>query len=257
MVLAFWWWQPDTVGTNMVAQTDSPTTFESVFAWAIKHKQKLLIGSIAAVAVVLVVGVYFLHKGRSRELAEAELSKLRPTISAQGEITPVPASALLNVADNYPKTPAGARARLLAAAALFNEGKFAEAKAQFDKFLRDYPRSPFRADALYGSASCLAAQGKPTEAIALYRQIIDRYPGNPVVGRAKFALGRLLVGQNQIEQAKKLFDEVARIEGSSLLAYQAEIELEQLNKREPASVSSTEPAAQPAQQSTPSGNSAN
>jgi len=241
----------------MVAQTDSPTTLELVFAWAIKHKQKLLIGAIAVVAVAIVVGVYFWHRTRSRELAEAELSKLRPTISAQGEITPVPASALVKVADDYPNTPAGARARLLAAGALFNEGKFAEAKAQFDKFLRDYPRSPFRPDALYGSASCIAAQGKSTEAIALYREIIDRYPGNPVVARAKLALGRSLVRQNQIDQAKKLFDEVVRIEGNSLLAYQAEIELEQLNKREPASTSPTQPGAQPARQGTASGNSAN
>lgn len=257
LMLAFWWWHAETVPTDMVAKTGSSITIEQVFAWSIKHKQKLLIGSIAVLVVCLVTGFYLWQKTRTKEIAEVELSKLRPTISAQGEITPVTASALLRVADNYPKTPAGARARLLAAGALFNEGKLAEAKTQFDRFLRDYPKSRFRPDALYGSGLCLAALGKSAEAMQIYREIVDGYVGSPVVPRAKLALGRLLVAQNQIAQAKKLFEEVAHAEGGGLLAYQAEIELERLSRGQLLSGAAAGPELQPSRQSTDSGNSAN
>ncbi|MCX7722030.1 MAG: tetratricopeptide repeat protein [Verrucomicrobiae bacterium] len=216
----------------MADERSSLLTLELVLAWATKHKQKLLIGLVAVGVVAIALGAWRAHNLRARRIAEEELSKLRPTISAQGEVVPVPASALLRIADSYPRTKAGARARLMAAGALFNEGRFAEAKIQFDRFIRDYPQSPFRPDALYGSAASLAAQGKAAEAIPLLNQIVERYPDTAVATRAKLTLAKLLAAQNQLERARTLLEQVARAAGETVLGYQAQLALEQLGMPE-------------------------
>ncbi len=247
----------DTVPTLMVAETTSPTKLDLVLAWAVKHRQKLLIGLAVLAAAVLATSLYLWQKHRTEENASAELSRLRPQLTAEGAITPVPAANYLLIAERYPKTAAGLRARLLAAGALFAEGRFAEAKAQFDKFIRDYPRSQFREDALYGSATCLTAQGKPGEAAAIYKEIIARSTSSPVALRAKLALGRIYAAQNKLDEARRLFEEVARTEGAGFLAYQAEIELEQLGKGSVQTASVPRPDAQSQAHSPPSANSAN
>src|SRR5215469_12703000 len=48
------------------------------------------------------------------------------------------ASAFLNVANQYPNSPVAARALLLAAGNLFDAGKYPEAKAQFQRFVREH-----------------------------------------------------------------------------------------------------------------------
>jgi len=208
-------------------------TFYRVLAWAERHKQKLIVS--AAVVAVAGVGVwYYVWKEANAEAtAGMELSGLRPTPTAAGGLIPVPASAYLKVAEDYPKSSAAARALLLGAGALFTEGKYDEAKAHFDGLLRDYPSSPYRSEAMYGNAACLEAQGKIAEATAAFRNIVERQPMAPVVQRAKLSLARLYQTQSQVEQAYRLFEDVLRAEGMSFVGYQAEMGLEELKRSHP------------------------
>ena len=95
----------------------------------------------------------------------------------------------MKVAATYPKSSAGARALLLAAGSLFTEGKYPEAKTQFERFTRDYPDSPFMGEALLGIAACLDAQGKTAEALAAYKDLIDRHPGDERRAAGQVRLG--------------------------------------------------------------------
>jgi len=207
--------------------------FYAVLAWAERNKSKLIVFAVVVAAASLAVSFYVWKQSNVEATANIELSNLRPTATATGSLVPVPASAFLKIVNDYPKTSAAARARLWAAGALFTEGKYAEAKAQFDRFLRDYPASPFRSAALYGNAACLEAQGKLPEATAAFKDIVERRPTDPVVSRAKLALGRLYQTQNEAARAYKLFEDVARAEGMSSLGYQAEMGLEELKRSNP------------------------
>ena len=122
---------------------------------------------------------------------------------------------------------------LLAAGSLFTEGKYEEAKAQFQKLIREYHDSPFMGEALLGVAACLDAQNKPTEAIAAYKELIDRHPNDPVIPQAKFALGRLYEAQNQPEQAYNYFEQVAQTDPYGSIGSEAGMRAEELKLKHP------------------------
>lgn len=204
-----------------------------VWAWSKRNKRTLLVLAIVVVVAGLAVWIYAWRLESAEAAANVELSNLRPTVTQAGNVTPIPAAAFLKVADEYPKTSAAVRAVLLAGGALFADGKYAEAKTQFDRFLRDNPASPFRGEAIYGSAACLEAQGRIPEAMAAFKNLVERRSAGPVVSRPKLALARLYQLQNQPELAYKLFDEVVRSEGMSSVGYQAEMGLDELKLAHP------------------------
>jgi TolA-binding protein len=201
-----------------------------LWAWVGTHRKKVLwAGSVLAI-VVLAVWFYVWKQGEQEVTASEALSNLRPVATVPGTPGVIAADAYLKLANEYPKTGAGTRALLLAAASFFTEGKYAEAKAQFDRFLRDYPQSPLRGQALLGSAACLSVQGKVAEATAAYEDLIRRHPTDPVVPRAKFALARLYEAQNRIADALKLYEELMRTEAYSSVGAEADIRLQELRR---------------------------
>ena len=70
------------------------------------------------------------------------------------------ADAYLKIAGEYPGTLGGRRAWLQGAAALFAAGRFADAQAQFQKFLDAHPDGDFSASAALGVAASLEGTGK-------------------------------------------------------------------------------------------------
>jgi TolA-binding protein len=152
------------------------------------------------------------------------------------------ANAYLKVAATYPDSRAGARALLLAGGALFVEGKYPEAKAQFDRFKRDYSTSPYMGEALLGIASCLDAEGKTSEAAAAYKDLIDHHPVDQVLPQARFALGRLYEAQNKPELARNMFEEVERNNPYGSLGSEAGMRLEELKLKYPSLAAPIVPA---------------
>jgi tetratricopeptide (TPR) repeat protein len=199
-----------------------------VWTWAQRNKRTLIVSALVVAVATLVISFNVWKQASGEAAANSELSNLRPTATAAGDVMPIPAGAFLKVVNDYPRTAAGARALLFAGATLFEDGKYAEAKTQFDRFVRDYPASPFRGEAIYGGAACLEALGRIPEAIATYESLAERRRPSPVVPRAKLALARLYQTQNQPELAYRLFDEVLRSEGMDSVGYRAEIGLDEL-----------------------------
>src|SRR5208282_4455362 len=140
----------------------------------------------------------------------------------------IPAEAYLRVAATYAGSRAGARALLVAASGLFVEGKYDEARTQFERFTREYSDSPFRGEALLGIAACLDAQSKTNEAATAYKDLIDRRPTDYVLPQARFALARLYEAQNKPELARNLLEEVERNNPYGSLGSEAGIRLEEL-----------------------------
>jgi predicted negative regulator of RcsB-dependent stress response len=203
------------------------------WAWFEANKKQVLWGG-GAVLVVGVIVAFFLYRQNEEEVTASQaLSKVSvPHLTgagAQGDT----AEAYLKVAAEYPKTHASARAVLLAAGALFVEGKYAEAKTQFERFRREHRDSPFVAEAQLGIAACLDAQGKAREAIAAYKDLIDNHPGEVVLPQARFALACLYEAQNEPELARTLFTEVESGDRYGALGPEAGMRLEELKSRYP------------------------
>ena len=176
---------------------------DRVLAWFVIYKKPV----IWTVLIVLVAGLgtgFILWRQDAREEnANLALSKLTTTGLVAAEQTIAP-EALLKITAEYPNTEAGGRALLMAAAALYEQGKYPEAKAQFERFLRQYRESPFADQASLGVAASLDAQGKTTEAVAAYNDVVQHHSMENVAPQARIALARLYTSQGKFQQARDL-----------------------------------------------------
>jgi tetratricopeptide (TPR) repeat protein len=205
--------------------------FDRLEIWIGKNRTQALTGATIVVALVLIVGFYLWYKGeKETNASEALTSVSLPTGPAPRTDA---ADAYLKVAAAYPSSSAAARAVLLAGATYFTEGKYDQAKAQFEKFVRDYREPTFMGEALLGIAASLDAQNKTDEAIRAYKDLTEHHSGDPAVPQAKFALARLYEAQGKPEIARTLFEDVARSEPYGSLGSEAGMRLEELKLKHP------------------------
>jgi len=104
------------------------------WAWFEANKQQAL-WAPGGVLVLGVIVAFFLYRQNEADVAASEAlsSVSMPQLAGAGSRTD-PAEAYLKVAAAYPNSRAGARAMLLAAGSLFVEGKYPDAKTQFERF---------------------------------------------------------------------------------------------------------------------------
>lgn len=180
--------------------------FDDFVAWLLVNKKRIITGSTVVAAGALVISFVVYQKNQHEIKANSALLGLGLPM-AQIESGPN-ASALTKVATDFAGTAAAERALLMGAAALFNEGQYGEAYAQFKKFQGEYSGSRVYAIATYGVAASLDAQNKLDEAIAAYDDLIKRFATESVADQARLSLARILESKNQPEKALKLYDEV-------------------------------------------------
>jgi tetratricopeptide (TPR) repeat protein len=203
------------------------------WAWFEANKKPALMGAGAIVVVGLIVSFYVYRQGEQEVAASEALSNVEVPHMNNPKTTADSPEAYLKVVAEYPKTKAASRALLLAAGSLFVEGKYAEAKSQFERFTREYASSPFMGQALLGIAASLDAQGKADEAITAYKDLVDHHPGENTVPQARFALGRLYEAKHEVEKARNQFEELARENPGTSIGSEAAMRLQELNMKYP------------------------
>ncbi len=213
-----------------VAQLSS---FDKGYAWYEANKKQVTWGAVAVILVGLIGGFFVWQRDAKENHASEALSVVStPQLGKTGAREDA-AGAYLKIANDFPQSSAAARALLLGAGSLFLEGKYAEAKTQFEKFNREHRDSPLLSQGLLGVAATLDAQGKTDEAITAYKVIVDRHANENAAPQARFALARLYEAQNKPEQARTLFEELARTDQYSSLGSEAGIRLEELKIKYP------------------------
>lgn len=201
-----------------------------VWAWFLDNQMKL--ASWAGTLVVIGLAFYaYLNFQDNKEIAAGQaLSNIQTPRQKDAQKPGEMAASLLAVAKDHAGTKAAAQAVLRAGTALFNDGKFSEAQAQFERFLSLEPSSPFASQAAYGIAASLQAAGKLAEAQTKFDEVSKRYSTEGVAEDAKLALANLHILQNKPELAHKLLDEITQTsKGSpgSQEAFAKRMELEQ------------------------------
>jgi len=190
-------------------------------AWLEQNwRRAATIGAIVIAAGIVVA--YALWQGAEKERrASQDLSTL---LVSREEAT---GSSLLDFANTHEGTAAGARAVLFAATALFAEGQYVEAQAQFERFLTSQGPGPDTSKAQLGIAACKAAQGQADAAITDYRAIVQNPTSGGVVPQARFALAELYLAQGQTNLARAEYEALAASPIRSL-AGEAQVRLEEL-----------------------------
>jgi thioredoxin-like negative regulator of GroEL len=113
---------------------------------------------------------------------------------------------LHKVVQDYPGTKAANNAVFLKASALYEEGKFTEAKVAFSSYLNLAGAGPLAAAAQFGLAASEDAIGEKAKAEGSYKVVIARYGSAPEAVQARVALAKILLAKSkpEIEQAKDL-----------------------------------------------------
>jgi tetratricopeptide (TPR) repeat protein len=212
--------------------TDS-VSFYTLWAWYEAHRKQVNVGAAVVVTAGLIAWFVLWRQEENAAQAGEAFSSVAVTQLSSANAPQVP-EAYLKVAATYPASNAGAHALLLAAAGYFDEGKYPEAQAQFERFRREYHDNPLSGEALLGIAACLDAQGKTSEAINAYRDLVEHHPNDAaVLPQARFALGRLYEAQNQPQLARGYFEEAARTDSYGSIGSEAGMRLEELKIKYP------------------------
>jgi predicted negative regulator of RcsB-dependent stress response len=228
---------------TMSSEATGSTTMIELLAWFEENKKSVFIGIIALAALISALAIYRWNRNRAEINASVALFGVdKPSTRGEEGKGPGP-QAYLDVAATYRGTSAGAQALLLGAEALFKEGKYAEAKTQFENFRHDYDEHSLAATAVFGIAAVLDAQDKTNEAFAAYQDVAARYPNSGAFGQAKLALARLYEARNEPAQALKIYEEFARSPSPTVWASEAAQRREQLIALHPDLAKTNAPAA--------------
>jgi predicted negative regulator of RcsB-dependent stress response len=233
---------------NMQTQDAPAEIIFKLWPW-LEANKKRLIG--AAAAVVVVAGIlYFISAQRQQREVDAgqALTQLLMNLSANNVAGPK-SDAFAKLAAEYPGTAAGERAQLQAAAALFDSGRYADAQAQFQKFLEGGFSGPLVATAQLGLAASLEAQNKLEPATAAYQRVLSGFAGSASALPAELALGRIAEQQNKLTEAVSHYENVARTPLGGSLAQEAAMRASEIKTKlaatKPAMVVSTNTVAAP------------
>src|SRR5437870_2172129 len=226
----------------MSSQATGSTRMIEFLAWVEVNKKKVLIGAAVVAVAIAVFSIYQWHRNEAEAEAIAALYKIQTPVSQTEKPDGPGAQAFLQVATMHPGTSAGAQALLFAADHLFRENKFAEAKTQFENFLRTYPDHPVAPTAALGIAACLDAIDKTNEALIAYQDVLSRYAGSVVASQAKLGLARLYETKGDLAQALRIYDELARPSASSAWGAEASARREQLLAHHPELAATNPPA---------------
>lgn len=227
----------------MSSETIGSTGFYELLAWLEENKKRLAIGFVVAVIVGFAVAAYRWKTQQTEVAASDALLEVRTPLMAGEKPRPPSASAYLKVVGDYPGTEAAERALLLAAGALFAEGKYAEAQTQFSRFLDEQARHPLAADAAYGKAAALEAQGKLDEALAAYQGWLTQFPKAAPADGVKLAIARIYEIKQQPASALKVYEEISGTNSPSATSTEAARRKEHLLGKFPELARTNAPAA--------------
>lgn len=222
----------------MQSQDTTTLWLYKFWAWFEANTKRIAFG--AALAVLAVFLIYFYSWRQDKKAVDAG------QVLTQAVMTPDSgqlADACLKIAADYPGTPAGQRALLQGAAALFAAGKFADAQTQFQKFLDVYPDNVLASQASLGVAASLDAQGKTDLATAAYQRTVNSTADPGTLVAAKFALAQIDDRQGKIADALSLYQDVANLNPGGSFGSEAGLRTVELKMKLPATPAPAAPDA--------------
>ena len=188
---------------------DVPAEFLfKLWPWLEANKTRLIGGGAAVVLVAIIYSFVAWQHGQNEINAGEAFTQLMVTPLSSLNATQE-AAAFVELASKYSGTEAARRAQLQAAAILFESGNYADAQAQFQKFLDVYS-GPLAAAATLGVAASLEAQDKADLAATAYQRVISSYAGSSAALQADFSLGRLAEQQGKLTEAEGYYENAAQ-----------------------------------------------
>jgi len=226
------------VGSQPATQPSHPiSTFDPEIFWAL-HKQKILIGAIVLIAVLLGSGAYFGFQAIQTQKAEAAYAAADSVERWQSVIR------------RFPNAIAAGNSYLRIAVKLRDEGKYQESDNAYDLFVRRFSKHPLLVDGYMGLAANAELEKHPDKALEFYKQVTTQFGNSYQAPMALFHQARLTEAKGQLKEAQQLFESVVQRYPDSVAAGVAGREAgrladklsQQIQKPEPKKTASPSPA---------------
>lgn len=217
----------------MESEVSQAALYYRIMAWFEVNKNRVLYGAVVALLIGVVAWFFIWRSGQSRvEAGQALSSVFIPQATGRGAGSD-PVQAYLQVASSYSGSLPAAQAKLLAAATLFEQGKYAEAQEHFERFTREHRGTPLIPQAALGIAASMDAQGKEDAALTAYKDLVDRYPAESFVPQVRLALARLHLKKGDYKLAFQNYQDIQRLDAYGQLGSEAGLRMEELKTRYP------------------------
>jgi len=86
------------------------------------------------------------------------------------------------------------------------------ARGVYSRILNNYVSAPDLDKVLMAAAKTALQLDRPDEAADHMRRLIEQMPGSPLVGEAKLVLGDAYIGAGKAEDARRLYEQIARLQ---------------------------------------------
>lgn len=201
--------------TGAAARPDMDERAQNLLAWAEMHSRLL---TVIAVAIIVVAGGYWFytksHEARARNAAAA-LQQAQLAV-ASGNLA-LAQSNLENIVDRYDATRSGKQARLILAEVRYDRGQFADGVSVLQPLTKEDDEG-LRASAYNLIGAGYEQQKKLDDAASAYRQAAEATPHQIDRDQYLASAARALTEGGKLDEAKKLWSELASDPASSVAA---------------------------------------
>jgi predicted negative regulator of RcsB-dependent stress response len=178
-------------------------------------------GIAVAVAALAYVGFSYYRSRRDRDAADAAALLERARTPEQLEA----------VVRQYGGTASGPVASLALAAEHFHAGRYDQAAAEYDRFLKAHADHPFRAAAELNRIQCDEAAGRTAEAMARFEAFAAAHPAHVLQPLALLGKGRCLEALGRLDDARTVYEDFMAANPESGWVPQAEAALTFVRQR--------------------------
>jgi predicted negative regulator of RcsB-dependent stress response len=213
--------------TGAAARPDMDERAQNLLAWAEMHSRLL---TVIAVAIIVIAGGFWFytksHEARARNAAAA-LQQAQLAV-ASGNLA-LAQSNLENIVDRYDATRSGKQARLILAEVRFDRGQFADGVSVLQPLTDDGDKE-LRASAYNLIGAGYEQQKKLDDAAKAYRQAAEATPHKIDRDQYLASAARALTAGGKLDEAKKLWGDLASDPASSVAA-EARVRLGEIEAR--------------------------
>jgi TolA-binding protein len=173
------------------------STFDPEIFWAL-HKQKILLGALVLVVVLVGGSIYFGLQAVKRQKAEAAYAAVNSVEGWQAVIHEFPDS--IAAGDSY----------LRIGLKLREDGKYPESDAAYDSFVHHFPKHPLLVTGYMGLAANAELENHPDKALDTYKEVDTQFSSSYLAPMALFQQARIVEAKGQLKEAQQLFESLVR-----------------------------------------------
>jgi outer membrane protein assembly factor BamD (BamD/ComL family) len=173
------------------------SSFDPEVFWAL-HKQKIILGAVLAVLIVLGISAYFGIQAIQTQNAEKAYSRANSTEEWQAVIR------------QYPNSVAAGNAYLRIASKLREAGKYQESDSNYETLIRQYPKYPLVVNGYMGLAANAELEQNLDKALDYYRKVTALFGNSFQAPMALFHEARITAAKGSLKEARILYESIVQ-----------------------------------------------